>query len=134
MNIVVVGLSHKTAPVEVREKLTFPTEKIGEALYNLKSYPGIDESAILSTCNRVEICAVVKNTIDGFKGINEFLISREPSLDHSGLVPHLYFYSSKDAIRHIFRVASSVDSLVVGEPQILGQFKDAFESAQIHKS
>ncbi len=134
MNIVVVGLSHKTAPVEVREKLTFPTEKIGEALYNLKSYPGIDESAILSTCNRVEICAVVKNTVDGFKGINEFLISREPSLDHSGLVPHLYFYSSKDAIRHIFRVASSVDSLVVGEPQILGQFKDAFESAQMHKS
>lgn len=134
MNIVVVGLSHKTAPVEIRERLSFPADRIGEALYNLKSYPGVDESLILSTCNRVEISAVVKNTNDGFKKINEFLISREPSLDHSRLIPYLYFYSSKDAIRHIFRVASSLDSLVVGEPQILGQFKDAFELAQLHKA
>lgn len=134
MNIVVVGLSHKTAPVEVREKLSFPAARVPEALYSLKSYPGIDESLILSTCNRVEICAVAKNTNDGFNQIKEFLISCEPSLDHSRLLPYLYFYSSHDAIRHIFRVASSLDSLVVGEPQILGQFKDAFELAQTHKT
>lgn len=134
MNIVVVGLSHKTAPVEVREKLSFPPDLIAEALCGIKSYSGIDEALILSTCNRVEICAVVKNTNDGFKRINEFLISRKPSIDHSGLMPYLYLYSSQDAIRHIFRVASSLDSLVVGEPQILGQFKDSFELAQAHKA
>ncbi len=133
MHLVVVGLSHKTASVEVREKLAFPAQKIQEALLELKSYPAIQEGLILSTCNRVEVCAVVKGVQEGLKQIKQFLTryheTYPSALGGEDLAHHLYTYSAEEAIRHLFRVASSLDSMVVGEPQILGQLKDAYDLA-----
>jgi len=129
MNIIIVGLSHKTAPVEVRERLAIAEKQLGEALGRLRAQPGVQEGVILSTCNRVEICAVVQETEQGFESVKRFLASIHESLSHEALAPHLYSYVASDAIRHLFRVASSLDSMVVGEPQILGQMKDAFEEA-----
>lgn len=133
MNILVVGLNHKTASVEVREKLAFDGGKLESGLLSLRGLPGVSEAAVLSTCNRVEMYldvkdpseapAVVKGFISNFHGI-------EPSL----LDGALYFYSGREAIRHVFRVAASLDSMVVGEPQILGQLKDSFEFALKHKT
>jgi len=135
MNIILVGLSHKTAPVDVREKFSFSKEEIGSVLYQLKCLPGIDEGLIFSTCNRVEICALAHDTEQGFQNIIQFLLDRQAAhLTREALDAFLYFYSGQEAIRHIFRVASSLDSMVVGEPQILGQVKDAFDFALLHKA
>ena len=140
MNIVVVGLSHKTADVEIREKLAFPAQKLQEALLKLKTYPVIEEGLILSTCNRVEVCAVVKEKQEGLEQIKQFLKSYHdsyplaPGVIGQDLAPHLYAYSAEEAIRHLFRVASSLDSMVVGEPQILGQLKDAYDLAMAQKT
>src|SRR3990172_4970434 len=140
MNIVVVGLSHKTADVEIREKLAFREKKLEEALVKLKTYPVIEEGLILSTCNRVEVCAVVKEKQEGLEQIKQFLKSYHdayplaPGVMGQDLGPHLYAYSAEEAIRHLFRVASSLDSMVVGEPQILGQLKDAYDLAMAQKT
>jgi glutamyl-tRNA reductase len=138
MHLVVVGLSHKTASVEVREKLAFTTQKLQEALLQLKTYPAIQEGLILSTCNRVEVCAVVKEMPDGLRQIKQFLATYHqaypPAAGWEELDPHLYTYSAEEAVRHLFRVASSLDSMVVGEPQILGQLKDAYDLAIAQKS
>jgi glutamyl-tRNA reductase len=133
MNIVIVGLNHNTAPIEIREKIAFDGQKLGQAIEVLKGIPVIKENIILSTCNRVEIYANTVDTDEGVEGIKNFIadfhgVSRE-ILDKS-----LYVYTGKKAIRHVFRVASSLDSMVVGEPQILGQLKDAFEFALKKKS
>lgn len=133
MNIITVGLSHKTAPVEVREKLSFPESKMAEALYRLCNYEGIEESMILSTCNRVEIYAVARDIEDGVLQIKRFLRESNNTIKEEEVVPHLYIYTADDAVRHVFRVAASLDSMVVGESQILGQLKDAFECALSHK-
>ena len=129
MNIIIVGLSHKTAPVEVRERLAIAEKKLAEALARLRALPGVQEGLIVSTCNRVEVCAIVQETEQGFESVRQFLASIHDSLSHEALAPHLYGYVAAEAIRHLFRVASSLDSMVVGEPQILGQIKDAFEEA-----
>jgi glutamyl-tRNA reductase len=126
MSIVVVGLNHKTAPVEVREKLSFPEATVPEALGKLASYEGVNECIIVSTCNRVEIYASVQESKDGVGRIKQFIS------DYHGIAPEvldrsLYVHSEAKGARHVFRVASSLDSLVVGEPQILGQLKDAFD-------
>jgi glutamyl-tRNA reductase len=126
MGIVVVGLSHKSAPIEVREKLNFPEATLPEALKKLMSYEGVRESLIVSTCNRVEIYASVQDTNTGIDRIKQFIadyhgLSRE-ALDRS-----LYVYPDAQGVRHTFRVASSLDSMVLGEAQILGQLKDAFD-------
>lgn len=134
MNIIVVGLSHKTAPVEVRERLAIAEKRLAEALAKLCAQPGVQEGLILSTCNRVEVCAVVQETEQGFESIKQFLSSIHESLSHEALTPHLYGYVAADAIRHLFRVASSLDSMVVGEPQILGQIKNAFEEAMTNRA
>ena len=134
MNVILVGLSHKTAPVDLREKFTFSKDEIGSFLYQLKNLPGIDEGLIFSTCNRVEICALAHDTEQGFQIIIQFLLDQTTQVTQEVLVSALYFYSGREAIRHIFRVASSLDSMVVGEPQILGQVKDAFENGLLHKS
>lgn len=138
MHLVVVGLSHKTASVEVREKLAFPVQKLEGALLELKAYPAIQEGLILSTCNRVEVCAVVKEVQEGLTQIKQFLTryheTYPSALGEEDLAHHLYTYSSEEAIRHLFRVASSLDSMVVGEPQILGQLKDAFDLAIAQKT
>jgi glutamyl-tRNA reductase len=134
MHVVVVGLSHKTAPVEIREKLAIPESRIGEALSRLCSYPGVKEGMLLSTCNRVEVYAVVDELEPGYSRIQEFLADAHMSLSSEQLTPHLYWQTGDRAISHLFRVASSLDSMIVGESQILGQLKEAFEMALTHKS
>jgi glutamyl-tRNA reductase len=134
MHIVVVGLSHKTAPVEIREKLAIPESRLGEALTRLCSYPGVKEGMLLSTCNRVEVYAVVEDLESGYSRIQEFLADAHMSLSSEQLTPHLYWQTGDRAISHLFRVASSLDSMIVGESQILGQLKDAFDMALTHKT
>ena len=134
MHIVVVGLSHKTAPVEIREKLAIPESRMGEALLRLCSYQGVKEGLLLSTCNRVEVYAVVEELEPGYGRIQEFLADAHMSLSSEQLTPHLYWQTGDRAILHLFRVASSLDSMIVGESQILGQLKDAFEVALTHKT
>ncbi|HEX8751280.1 MAG TPA: glutamyl-tRNA reductase [Nitrospira sp.] len=134
MHIVVVGLSHKTAPVEIREKLAVPESRLGEALTRLCSYQGIKEGMLLSTCNRVEVYAVVEELEPGYSRIQEFLADAHLSVSSEQLTPHLYWQTGDRAIAHLFRVASSLDSMVIGESQILGQVKDAFEMALTHKT
>ncbi len=133
MNIIVVGLSHRTAPVEVRERLAFPPNLIEKPLRELVSLEDISEGLIVSTCNRVEIYATTRDIGGGLARVKRFLA------DHHGLPleeleQHLYGYHSEAAIRHLFRVASSLDSLVVGEPQILGQIKAAYGHSVEYKT
>jgi glutamyl-tRNA reductase len=128
MNIAVVGLNHKTADVELREKLAFNGPVLEEGLLRIREIPGIRETAILSTCNRVEIYLHVQDVQKAFASLKDFLVQffeiRQDSLDNA-----LYLHEDMSAVKHIFRVASSLDSMVVGEPQILGQLKDAFDFA-----
>lgn len=128
MNIFVVGLNHKTADVDVREKLAFNGQKLEEGLMRLKTLPEVKEAVILSTCNRVEMYTNVKDTVKAYESIKDF-ISEFHGLDRGSLEKSLYAYENLTAVRHVFRVASSLDSMVVGEPQILGQIKDSFEFA-----
>jgi len=134
MNIIVVGLSHKTAPVELRELLAVPVSRGGEALARLLAYPGVKEGMILSTCNRVEVYAVVDDIDRGFSAIQDFFVKTHLALSIDELLPHLYWYADERAIAHLFRVTGSLDSMVVGEPQILGQVKEAFDMALTHHS
>ncbi|MDI6715561.1 MAG: glutamyl-tRNA reductase [Actinomycetota bacterium] len=128
MHIIVAGLSHKTAPVEVREKITFPEQSLPEALHALISYPSINEAVILSTCNRTEIYVVANNIDKGKDSIIKF-ISDYHEINRNKLQKYLYFHDCKDAVLHLFRVASSLDSMVIGEAQILGQVKTAYNAA-----
>lgn len=134
MNIIIVGLNHKTAPVEVREKLAFSDELLTRALCEMRSCKGIDEGLILSTCNRVEVCAAVKDTREGYISLQQFLEHIHGERYQGLRASYFYFYETQETIRHVFRVASSLDSMVVGEPQILGQIKEAFETAMVHKT
>jgi len=128
MHIIVSGLSHKTAPVEIREALNFPEHGLGEALNTLTSYSHINEGVILSTCNRTEIYAVAADIDSGRKNIISFLEDCH-GLKDCRIEDYLYFHDSLAAVNHLFRVVSSLDSMVVGEAQILGQAKDAYASA-----
>ena len=122
----IVGLSHKTAPIEVRERVAFAEDALAEALRRLVDVPGIGEAMIVSSCNRVELYAGVDDA-GALEILQRFLID-ERSLP-SSLRAHLYAQSGNDALRHLFRVASSLDSMVVGESQILGQVKEAYAAA-----
>jgi glutamyl-tRNA reductase len=133
VNIIVVGLNHRTAPVAVRERFALPESEWPQALDRLRSYHGVTEGLVLSTCNRVEVCAAVQDTQEGFEGATRFFTSYQGDSRESP-VSHLYYYASEDAIRHVFRVAASLDSMVLGEPQILGQVKDAFDAALGHQA
>ena len=124
MQLALVGLSHKTAPVEVRERLAFDIGHMSEALRSLVSCDGISEAMILSTCNRVEVLVEAMDDAPA----RDFLCSYHRVASDS-IVNHLYTLRNNDVIRHIFRVASSLDSMVVGEPQILGQVKEAYRLA-----
>ena len=126
MNILVVGLNHKTAGVDVREKLAFNGPKLEEGLQRIKTIPYVKEAVILSTCNRVEMYANVDNPQKAYESIKDFL-SEFHGIERDSLETALYTHEDTNAVKHIFRVASSLDSMVVGEPQILGQIKDAFE-------
>lgn len=132
MNIAVVGLSHKTAPVEIREKLSIPDPQIEEAIARLTSYPHVEEIAILSTCNRLELYAVTTDTEHGIREISQFLA------DHGRIYigelrPYLFTLLHHDAVMHLMRVASGLDSLVLGEGQILAQVKQTHKLGQQHK-
>ncbi|KPK32312.1 MAG: glutamyl-tRNA reductase [Nitrospira bacterium SG8_35_1] len=133
MNIIVVGLNHNKASVEVREKFAFDSEKLPNALKHLKESKISAENVILSTCNRVEMYASVKNLDTDVEKIIHFL-SDFHNVPQQALDDSLVIYQGPEAVRHIFRVASGLDSVVLGEPQILGQLKDAYGISLQHKS
>ena len=129
MNIAVVGLSHKTAPVEVREKLSIPEPQIESAIAHLASYPNISEVAILSTCNRLEIYIVTSEIDQGIREVTQFL-AEYSKLSVLSLRQHLFMLLHDDAVMHIMRVAGGLDSLVLGEGQILAQVKTTHKLGQ----
>jgi glutamyl-tRNA reductase len=133
MNIIVVGLSHKTAAVEVREKVAFAPTQMEKPLNAVVALPDITEAVIVSTCNRVEIYATTRDVAGGMARLKRFLADYH-GLELETLESHLYSYHGEDATRHVFRVASSLDSMVVGEPQILGQIKTSYGYAAEYKS
>jgi glutamyl-tRNA reductase len=129
MRFSITGVNHKSAPVEVRERLAFDEPSLAAALLDLKSRPGFCEGMILSTCNRVEVALTCEDATA--LAVDEFLAdTRQVARDF--VTPHLYRFEDGEAIRHLFRVASSLDSMVVGEPQILGQLKSAYALAKEH--
>ncbi len=123
-----VGLNHQTAPVEVRERVTFAENKLTHALHALVGQHQMREAAILSTCNRTEVYARGSSDHTG-QALTQFLHEFH-GLPGTLLSPHLYCHTGSSALKQLFRVASALDSLVVGEPQILGQIKDAYQAAQ----
>ena len=125
--IVVVGLNHETAPVAVREALAFPKEGLPEALARVREETGLGEAVILSTCNRVEVYG--RSADSSVDAVAAFL-ARYHSRSLDDIAPHLYRLEGEAAVRHAFRVAASLDSMVMGEPQILGQVKEAYETAE----
>jgi glutamyl-tRNA reductase len=133
MKVFVVGLNHKIADVDVREKLAFNGPKLEEGLTKFKELPEVQEAIILSTCNRVELYANVRDAVKASESIKTFL-SEFHNINRESLNDALYIYDDIKAVGHIFRVASSLDSMVIGEPQILGQLKDAFELAHKKKT
>ena len=128
MRFSITGLNHRSAPVEVRERLAFSESSIPDALRILRGRPGVMEGMILSTCNRVEI-AVSSEDRAGDHAIDDFLVETR-HVERDWVRPYLYSFEDRDAIRHLFRVASSLDSMMVGEPQILGQLKAAYAIAK----
>jgi len=130
MSIVLVGINHKSAPVEVRERLSFTEEACAIGLRSLVDGTVVREGLIVSTCNRVEVLAETasERLSDTLERLNQFL-SRADSLPRSFFETHLYQHTDDKAIRHLFRVASSLDSMVVGEPQVLGQVRRAYSIA-----
>ena len=126
MPLVTVGVNHKTAPVDIRERVAFQPDQLQKALQELTTRPKISEAAILSTCNRTELVCCTENPkseeiIDWFRHYHD--------LSSAELSPYLYIYPEQLAVRHVLRVASGLDSLVLGEPQILGQIKTAYSTA-----
>jgi glutamyl-tRNA reductase len=120
------GVNHKTAPIELREQLAIPESRLAEATRSLVEMPGVREAMILSTCNRVEVVIYPESGTPDLMGFfNEFF-----AIEYAELRPHIYEYREREAVRHLFRVASSLDSMVVGEPQILGQVKGAYAVAK----
>lgn len=128
MKLFIAGVSHKTADVELRERLAIPEKSLPDALRSLRRYQGVAEAVVLSTCNRVEFAVAADDGADPYAAIAEFLKSRGLSLESMGA--HFFRCEQRGAIEHLFRVASSLDSMVVGEPQILGQLKAAYNSAK----
>ena len=128
-NLVMVGVNHKTTPVEIREKLVFTSDKIEDSLDHLRRAPEIIEHIIISTCNRVEIYARVGEIEAGIKRLKEFIAGFH-HLNTDELEHYFYSYQNNQTVEHLFRVSSSLDSMVVGEPQILGQVKEAYSHAR----
>ncbi|MBF0518067.1 MAG: glutamyl-tRNA reductase, partial [Nitrospirae bacterium] len=126
MTVLVIGLNHKTADVEVRESIAFDGERIKKALVGLRNLTGVSEAIILSTCNRVELYLHADGDLNTVARVKQYLAEFH-NFPLEILDAALYAYGAEDGVRHLFRVASSLDSMVVGEPQILGQLKDAYE-------
>ena len=132
-DIVIVGLNHKTAPVEIRECLAFSDAETDAAIEILQNYPVIDEVVLLSTCNRVEVLLTTATVPAAIEAVKSFL-SEFKKVTPEKFDPSLYIHNGDEAVRHIFRVASSLDSMMVGEPQILGQIKAAYHGATRKKT
>ncbi len=130
MRFSITGVNHKTAPVEVRERLAFDESSLLAALVELKRRPGFREGMILSTCNRVEVALTCEDQT-GAMAVDQFFADTR-QVSREWVTPYLYRFEDGQAIRHLFRVAASLDSMVVGEPQILGQLKAAYALAKEH--
>src|SRR5579862_4912831 len=129
MNLTLLGINHRTAPVEIREKMNIPAQQLTEAVTDLVHREGICEGLILSTCNRIEITTSAEDEVDAESIIRNFLADHH----HCDLAPFAHFFyrlRQQDVISHLFRVASSLDSMILGEPQILGQIKQAYATAR----
>jgi glutamyl-tRNA reductase len=133
MHIAVVGLSHRTAPVEVRERLSIPEQVMEESLQTLRADAQVLEASILSTCNRLEIYTLLRSQEQGITAVGSFL-SRHSGLAFGDLTPHLFTYHHEEAVAHLMRVAAGLDSLVLGEGQILSQVKKMVRLGQEHGS
>ena len=131
MQVILLGVSHRTAPVELRERLDFSSRDLGTAIQALALRPSAAETVVLSTCNRSEIYVVCTDPVRAREEVTGFL-SEYHNLPESVFTPHLFSHDNESAVRHLFRVAAGLDSIVVGEPQILGQVKDAFQAAAEH--
>jgi len=131
-NLILLGINHNTAPIEVRERLAIASSRLADATRALAHQPGIREALILSTCNRVELLTVQDSaqTSTAEKPATLRFLYEYLNIPVTDLQPHIYEFREREAIRHLFRVASSLDSMVVGEPQILGQVKDAYSAAR----
>ena len=128
MQLIVLGLNHKTAPVEVRERFSIPADKVSKGLRHLDDYEALNEAVILSTCNRSEMYAVVDDDQEDLPTLKQFLFDltgNEENID-----AYLYHYTGEECIQHLFAVVSSLDSLVIGEGQILSQVKKAYAIAR----
>ncbi len=125
MNLLVIGINHKSSPIEIRERISFSSKRLCEALSAIKGYEAIAEAVILSTCNRVELYLCVHRRDKGVLAAQDFLCNFH-NVPAPTVLSHLYAYHQKEALRHLFRVAASLDSMVVGETQIFGQVKDAY--------
>ena len=126
MNLILLGINHKTAPIELRERVAIPRERIADFSRQLTAATGIRESMILSTCNRVEILATADSASTHPDANMDRFLANHFAIDPAELAPHLYQFHDVAAVRHLFRVAASLDSMVIGESQILGQVKDAY--------
>ena len=133
MELLVIGLNHHTAPIAIRECLAFSEGKLEDALSKVHALPSLKENMILSTCNRVEVYAAARETEKATFDLKNFL-SQYHGLPLKEFEKSLYSHFGEEAVRHVFRVASSLDSMVLGEPQILGQIKDAYDVAQQAKT
>ena len=127
--LVLLGINHNTAPIEVRERLAIPSGSLADATRSLISTPGIREGLILSTCNRVELLTVHEQGLDNHATLLKFL-DEYFAVPAATIRPHLYEFREREAVRHLFRVAASLDSMVIGEPQILGQVKESYTIAK----
>src|SRR5947199_1606386 len=125
MNFQLIGVNHNSAPLDVRERLAISEARLPDAIRTLVKQPGVDEGMVVSTCNRVELLTSSREAAD----LREFLRSYF-GVSPDALRSHIYEFKQSEAVRHVFRVASSLDSMVVGEPQILGQVKEAYAIAR----
>ncbi|HUX44651.1 MAG TPA: glutamyl-tRNA reductase [Terracidiphilus sp.] len=126
MTLAIIGVNHKTAPIALRERIAISREELSKVIRALADQPGVAECMIVSTCNRVEVLAALDDPQADLPGFLNHHFGLAPDV----LQPHIYQHHDQDAVRHLFRVAASLDSMVVGEPQILGQVKDAFAVAR----
>ncbi len=133
MRLLLVGLSHRTAPVELRERVDFQARGVGDALAALAARGSTREAAIVSTCNRAELYVACDDVMATRGDLVEF-VSAFNEVPRADVAPHLYDAADLEAARHLFRVAAGLESLVVGEPQILGQVKDAHTVATLSQT
>lgn len=129
MSLVVIGTNHKYSPIEIREKIAFSKNRLKGAMWELSNYEDIKSVVILSTCNRVELYASVKDLKVGIEELENFL-SRFQEIAKDKVFPYLYIYQEKEAIKHLFSVTCGLDSLILGETQILGQVRRAFQESK----